>query len=107
MVMVRNLRSGDLCYRRRAGRGWVAVGQVIKSKIHGLFCTSGSPHSYRVVCHVCGRRRHVRRTGFWTLPRPGIRRICGSRWAGRLASFLFTKPDFVIIGVSKAGTTSL
>ena len=83
------------------------MGQVIKSKIHGLFCTSGPPRSYRVVCHVCGRRRHVRRTGFWPLLRPGIRRICGSRWADRLASFLFTRPDFVIIGVSKSGTTSL
>ena len=83
------------------------MGHDIKPKIRGLLCTSGPVRSHRVTCHVCGRRRHVRRTGFWPLPRPGIRRICGSRWAGRLASFLFARPDFVIIGVSKAGTTSL
>ena len=106
-IGTRNLRAGDRCGRLSAGRGWTTVGHDIKPKIHGLLYTSGPPRSYRVTCHVCGRRRHVRRTGFWPLPRPGIRRICGSRWAGRLASLLFTRPDFVIIGVSKAGTTSL
>ena len=79
----------------------------LRHKIRRLVCTHGPVQNHRAVCPICCRPRHVRRTGFWPVPRPIIRRICGSRWADGPASLFYTKPDFVIIGAPKAGTTSL
>ena len=90
-----------------AKKGARATFWIPQTKIRDLLFTSGSPQNYRTTCPICDRPRRVRRTGFWPSPHPKIQRICGSRWAGRLASLLYTLPDFVILGSTKAGSSSL
>jgi len=61
-------------------------------------------YDFDVTCPVCKRPRRVRQTYFWRFPRP---QKTAASLVRRISGLLRTLPDFLIIGATKSGTTSL
>ncbi len=80
----------------------------IKSKASDLLLADCRLHSYQITCPVCGRSRRVQRTDFINLAKhPMVHMILKGSGTSAITSFLRTLPDFLIIGATKSGTTSL